>query len=225
MIPRSWQRIVGAEAKTPYFQQLQEFVAEERRRFQVYPPDPLVYNALRLTAYDAVKGVILGQDPYHDEGQAHGLCFSVPPGVKPPPSLVNIFKELKNDVGATYPGHGCLIPWARQGLLLLNTVLTVRAHQPQSHRGHGWERFTDAIIAKLSDRAEPIVFVLWGKPAQVKLPLIDVTRHAVITGAHPSPLSARHGFFGSRPFSTINRHLKAWGEEEINWQLPEKVRM
>ncbi len=128
-------------------------------------------------------------------------------------------------MGATYPGHGCLIPWARQGLLLLNTVLTVRAHQPQSHRGHGWERFTDAIIAKLSDRAEPIVFVLWGKPAQVKLPLIDVTRHAVITGAHPSPLSARHGFFGSRPFSTINRHLKAWGEEEINWQLPEKVRM
>jgi uracil-DNA glycosylase len=225
MLPRSWEGIVGAELKKPYFQELQTFVAEERRRFQVYPPEALVYNALKLTASDAAQVVILGQDPYHDEGQAHGLCFSVPPGIKPPPSLVNIFKELKNDVGATYPGHGCLIPWAKQGILLLNTVLTVRAHKPHSHRGHGWERFTDAIITKLSEHSQPIVFVLWGKPAQVKLSLIDVTRHAVITGAHPSPLSARHGFFGSRPFSTINRHLKAWSKAEINWQLPAKVRM
>jgi uracil-DNA glycosylase len=225
MLPKPWQGVVGDEVEKPYFQELQQFVTEERLNSEVYPPAPLVFNALRLTPFKKVKVVILGQDPYHDAGQAHGLCFSVPPGIKPPPSLVNIFKELLADVGCTYPGHGCLIPWAKQGVLLLNAVLTVRAHQPQSHRARGWERFTDAIIQRLSERAEPVVFVLWGKPAQVKSPLIDLQRHVIITGAHPSPLSAKHGFFGSRPFSTINRQLRAWGQAEINWQLPAKVRM
>jgi uracil-DNA glycosylase len=163
--------------------------------------------------------VILGQDPYHDEGQAHGMAFSVQPGVKPPPSLVNIFKELRSDLDSTSEG-GCLVPWADQGVLLLNTVLTVRAHQPHSHRNQGWEQFTDALITRLNERADPVIFVLWGGPAKKKRLLLKQPRHVILEAAHPSPLSAHQGFFGSRPFSTINRTLASWGKAEIDWRLP-----
>jgi uracil-DNA glycosylase len=219
-VPRAWHPQVAAETEQPYFQQLQAFLDQETSAHTVFPPAPDIFNALRHSPYDAVRVVILGQDPYHDDGQAHGLAFSVQPGVKPPPSLVNIFKELHNDLGCPIPRHGYLVPWADQGVLLLNTVLTVRAHEPASHKGRGWERFTDAIIRALNAREMPIVFVLWGVPAQKKLPLIDTGRHTVIKSAHPSPLSAKTGFFGSKPFSRINAALQAAGQPEIDWCLP-----
>jgi uracil-DNA glycosylase len=219
-VPRSWHPQVAAETDQPYFQQLQAFLDQEMRANTVFPPEPDIFNALRHTPYDAVRVVILGQDPYHDDGQAHGLAFSVRPGIKPPPSLVNIFKELHNDLGCPIPRHGNLVPWADQGVLLLNTVLTVRAHEPASHKGKGWERFTDAIIRALNARETPIVFVLWGAPAQKKLPLIDTERHTVIQSPHPSPLSAKTGFFGSKPFSRINAALQAAGQPEVDWCLP-----
>lgn len=182
-----------------------------------------VYEALELTPYEEVKVVILGQDPYHGVNQAHGLSFSVQPGVKTPPSLVNIYKELKNDLGIEPVSHGNLVTWAKQGVLLLNTVLTVREGQAYSHRGKGWEQLTDAIIEKLNERDKPIVFILWGKPAQEKMKMIDKSRHIIITAPHPSSLSAHRGFFGSKPFSKTNDALLALGETPIDWQLPKTV--
>ncbi len=218
--PATWREALAGEREKPYFTALQAFVAEERRRYTVYPPAPDVYNAMRYTELAAVKVVILGQDPYHEPGQAHGLAFSVLPGVSVPPSLVNILKELRDDLGCRVPNNGCLIPWAEQGVLLLNAVLTVRAHQANSHRGKGWEVFTDTMIRAVSNRSTPVVFVLWGNPARKKAALIDTTRHTIVQSAHPSPLSAANGFFGSRPFSAINRALERAGKEPIDWQLP-----
>jgi uracil-DNA glycosylase len=219
-LPESWQAVVGDELGKPYFAELARFVDGERARQTVFPPEEDVFNALRYTPFDQVTVLLLGQDPYHDEGQAHGLCFSVRPGVKPPPSLANIFTELERDLGCRRPDNGYLVPWAEQGVLLLNAVLTVRAHTANSHKGRGWERFTDQVIRAVSARAAPAVFVLWGAYAQKKIELIDTARHAVVQAAHPSPLSARFGFFGSRPFSRINAQLRATGQREIDWKLP-----
>jgi uracil-DNA glycosylase len=211
--------VLGDELHQPYLRQLTEFLDRERREHTIYPPEPDVFNALKLTPFDAVKVVILGQDPYHDENQAHGLAFSVRPGVTPPPSLRNIFRELQADVGCAKPANGSLEPWARRGVLLLNVVLTVRAHQPHSHRRKGWEQFTDAAIAAVGHKPDPVVFVLWGAPAQKKIPLIDTSRHTIVKAPHPSPLSAKTGFFGSRPFSAVNTALKAAGRPPIDWRL------
>ncbi len=218
-LPSSWRLALGDQLRQPYYHKLDEFLQRERHAHTVYPPEPDVFNALKFTPFDAVKVVILGQDPYHDEGQAHGLAFSVRPDVVPPPSLRNIFKELQADVGCPKPPNGSLEPWAKQGVLLLNTVLTVRAHEPHSHRGKGWERFTDAAITVVGTKSDPVVFVLWGAPAQKKIPLIDTNRHTILKAPHPSPLSARSGFFGSRPFSAVNAALTAAGEEPIDWCL------
>ena len=220
-LPESWQVHLQNELQQPYFQKLSQFVDEERQRATVFPPEPEVFSAFRLTPYENVNVLLLGQDPYHDDNQAHGLCFSVRPGIKPPPSLMNMFKELHDDVGFRIPNNGYLVPWAEQGILMLNAVLTVRAHEPNSHKNHGWERFTDAAIRAVNEKRDPVVFVLWGGYAQKKLSLIDTSRHTIIQSAHPSPLSARSGFFGSRPFSAINRALHAAGKPEINWQLPD----
>jgi uracil-DNA glycosylase len=211
------------ELAEPYFQELQAFLRAERRRYTVYPPAKDVFAAFELTPFDQVRVLLLGQDPYHDKGQAHGLCFSVRHGVKPPPSLANIFKELREDIGCETPDHGCLESWARQGVLMLNTVLTVRAHQAHSHRSKGWETFTDAVIRKVNEKNTPVVFVLWGGPAQKKTRLIDLNRHALIQAAHPSPLSAQRGFFGSKPFSAINRELSKRGQETIDWRVANRT--
>jgi uracil-DNA glycosylase len=218
-LPASWRPILGEQLRQPYYHRLADFLEQERREHVVYPPEGDVFNALKLTSFDAVKVVILGQDPYHNDGQAHGLAFSVRPGVPPPPSLRNIFKELHADIGCPKPPDGSLVPWANQDVLLLNTVLTVRAHEPHSHRGIGWERFTDAAISAVGNKKDPVVFVLWGAPAQKKIPLIDATRHTILKAPHPSPLSAHSGFFGSHPFSTVNAALKANGRDPINWCL------
>ena len=220
-IPPSWQAVLQSQTEQPYYWQLEAFLAEERTTTTVFPPENEVFAALDLTPYSAANVLILGQDPYHDTNQAHGLAFSVRPGIPPPPSLVNMFKELKSDLGTRTPNNGYLVPWAKQGVLLINTVLTVRAHQANSHKGRGWERFTDAVISALNARDEPVIFVLWGANARKKLALIDGTRHTVIESAHPSPLSARNGFFGSRPFSRINTALREHGKPEIDWQLPD----
>ena len=219
-LPSGWKHVLSAELEKPYFQELSEFVDSERAKHKVFPPEDDVFNAFKLTPYDKVKVLILGQDPYHDDGQAHGLCFSVRPGVRPPPSLVNIFKELHNDVGCKIPNNGYLVPWAEQGVMLLNAVLTVQAHKPASHANHGWEKFTDAVIRALNDRADPVVFVLWGGYAQKKGKLIDSEKHRVITGAHPSPLSMKK-FFGTKPFSAVNAALEEFGKKPIDWQLPD----
>jgi uracil-DNA glycosylase len=218
-IPESWTAVLADQLSQPYVKKLADFVAAERETEKIYPPDADVFAALDLTPYDQVKVVILGQDPYHGAGQAHGLSFSVRPGVQPPPSLVNMFKELRDDLGIPVTKQGFLEPWARQGVLLLNAVLTVRESQPNSHKGKGWERLTDAIIEALNRRQEPVIFVLWGAYAQKKAALIDQSRHAVISSAHPSPLSARSGFFGSKPFSKINTILEGWGKTPIDWRL------
>lgn len=220
-LPDDWRVVLQAELEQDYLRQLEAFLTNERESGLVFPPPEDVFNALSLTPYNRVNVVILGQDPYHDQGQAHGLAFSVRSTVKFPPSLRNIFKELASDLGVTPPRHGSLEAWARQGVLLLNTVLTVRAHTPTSHQGKGWERFTDAIIRAISDRPEPVIFVLWGGQAQKKLGLIDQSRHQVLQSAHPSPLSANNGFFGSRPFSRINTALAAAGRPAIDWRLDE----
>ncbi len=212
-----WQDVIGSEFKQPYYQELREFLKEAYRKTRVYPPMGSIYNALHETSYSDTKVVILGQDPYHGAGQAHGLSFSVLPGVAPPPSLVNIFKELVDDIGCASPANGCLTGWAHQGVLLLNTTLTVRAGAPKSHAGKGWETLTDAIIQALSKRAVPVVFILWGAHAQSKLKLIDTTHHHIIKSPHPSPLSAHRGFFGSRPFSTANHFLEEDGLAPIDW--------
>jgi uracil-DNA glycosylase len=221
-IPSSWKRQVGGEVGKEYFRRLEGFVAGERERFEVYPAEGETFRALELTPFREVNVVVLGQDPYPGPKQAHGLCFSVRPGVAVPASLRNIYKELKADVpGFRVPNNGYLAGWAEQGVLMLNTVLTVRAGAIGSHRGKGWETFTDAVIGRVNAKKEPVVFVLWGRDAQSKAASIDEGRHVVIRGAHPSPLSARNGFFGTRPFSAVNKALKEAGKPEIDWQIPD----
>jgi len=217
-IHESWLEVLRDEFEAPYFSALKDFLVEEKKHFRVYPPGPLIFNAFNSTPFDQVKVVILGQDPYHGEGQAHGLCFSVPHGIKPPPSLINIFKELQSDLGIPLPSHGNLQSWAAQGVLLLNATLTVRANKPLSHTGKGWEIFTDNVIRKISEKKEHVVFLLWGKYAQAKETLIDLNRHYVLKAAHPSPYSAS-GFFGCRHFSRTNELLKHHGFQEIDWRL------
>jgi uracil-DNA glycosylase len=217
-----WNPILREELAKPYWQELQRFVAEERASGTVFPPEDEVFAALHLTPYADVKVLILGQDPYHGPGQAHGLCFSVRDGVAPPPSLVNVFKELQADLGFPPPNHGCLDHWARQGVLLLNATLTVRARAAASHQGKGWETFTDAVIRAVNDKPERVVFILWGASARRKKALVDRRRHTVIESAHPSPLSAHNGFFGSRPFSRANEALVAAGREPVDWRIPDR---
>ncbi|WP_016953339.1 uracil-DNA glycosylase [Anabaena sp. PCC 7108] len=218
-LPSSWQSVLSEELHKSYFGKLQNFLTEDRLSYDIYPPEEDVFSAFDLTPYEQVNVLLLGQDPYHNQNQAHGLCFSVKPGIKPPPSLVNIFKELKADLGFDIPNHGYLVQWAKQGMLMLNAVLTVRAHTPNSHKNQGWEIFTDAVISKVNQKKDPVVFVLWGGYAHKKLKLIDTNKHKVIQSAHPSPLSARNGFFGSKPFSTINSTLADWGKPEIDWEV------
>lgn len=214
-----WQELLAPEYEKDYYKRLREFLIEEYRNHVVHPDMGEIFSALTTTAYKDVKVVILGQDPYHGYGQAHGMCFSVKKGVQPPPSLVNIFKELSADLGFGIPKDGFLKPWAKQGVLLLNTVLTVRHGEALSHRGKGWEQFTDRIITLLNEREDPIIFVLWGAQARSKKALITNDRHYIIEAAHPSPLSAYNGFFGSRPFSKINGILREEGKEPIDWNL------
>lgn len=214
-----WAPLLEQEFKKDYYLKLREFLKHEYFTKTIYPDMYDLFNALHYTPYEKVKVVILGQDPYHEPGQAHGLSFSVKPGVPKPPSLQNIFKELQDDLGCTVPEHGCLIEWAQQGVLLLNTVLSVRRGAANSHKGMGWETFTDQVIRVLNKRETPIVFILWGRHAQNKQELITNKRHFIIKSPHPSPLSASRGFFGSRPFSRANRYLESAGEEPINWQL------
>ena len=216
-IEESWKPLLQPEFDKDYFRTLTDFVRQEYRAQTVYPPGRLIFNAFNLCPFSQVKVVIIGQDPYHGPGQAHGLCFSVNDGIPFPPSLVNIFKEIKNDIGTEPPATGNLTRWARQGVLLLNATLTVRAHQAGSHQGHGWEAFTDSVIRLLADRKEHLVFILWGAYAQRKGAFIDRSKHLVLTSAHPSPLSAYNGFFGNRHFSKTNEYLKAHGMTEIVW--------
>lgn len=221
-LPDDWHNALKVELQEPYFQELWSFVAKERSQHTVFPPEKDVFNAFRYTPLEKVKVVLLGQDPYHDDHQAHGLCFSVRPGIKPPPSLRNMYKELKDDLECEIPDHGYLVPWAKQGMLMLNAVLTVRAHEAASHKNRGWERFTDAVIQCVNAKETPVVFVLWGAYAQKKCAAIDTARHIVIQSGHPSPLSAKKGFFGTRPFSKVNEALKAKGLDTIDWQLPNR---
>ena len=220
-LPSCWQAVLGDELEKPYFGKLAEFVAKERGEHEVFPPCDEVFAAFQHTPFRQVRVLLLGQDPYHDNNQAHGLCFSVRKGVKIPPSLRNIYKELRADLGVEPPDHGFLEAWADRGVMLLNTVLTVRAHKANSHRKKGWEVFTNRVIEVLAAREDPLVFVLWGKPAQKKIPLIEAGggRHEILTAAHPSPLSAKSGFFGTRPFSSINAALERFGNQPIDWSL------
>ncbi len=220
-IGNDWDQILEGEFEKEYYQSLRKFLVSEYRSTTVYPDMYDIFNALKYTPYGGVKVVILGQDPYHEPGQAHGLCFSVKKGVPKPPSLVNIFKELEGDLGIRPPSHGCLTDWAKQGILLLNTVLTVRRGQANSHRGKGWEIFTDRIITLLNERSEPMVFILWGANAKAKKVLITNPQHFVITGAHPSPLSANNGFFGGRYFSRTNAYLEEKNLPLIDWEISE----
>lgn len=218
-IGNSWDTVLREEFKKEYYLKLREFLKQEYGQGTVYPDPDNIFNALKLTSYDDAKAVIIGQDPYHEPGQAQGLSFSVPRGMKQPPSLVNIFKEMQADLGIRPPDHGCLEGWAREGVLLLNAVLTVREHQANSHRGKGWENFTDSIIEALNNRQKPLVFILWGNNAKAKEKLITNPQHHIITGAHPSPLSAHNGFWGGRYFSGTNEFLEEQGIEPINWKL------
>jgi uracil-DNA glycosylase len=218
-LPEDWKKELRAALASPSFLALEGFIEKERKSATVFPSEEDLFSAFRLTPYADVKVLLLGQDPYHGPGQAHGLAFSVQPGVTPPPSLVNIFKELESDVKVPRPKDGSLIPWAKQGVLLLNAVLTVRQAQPNSHAGHGWEDFTDAVIRAVSAKQDPVVFLLWGRYAQKKKKLIDAKRHMVLEGTHPSPLSASSGFFGSRPFSKVNEALEAKGRPPVDWTL------
>ncbi|MER2174273.1 MAG: uracil-DNA glycosylase [Carnobacterium sp.] len=222
-VKNDWLPILQEETNTPSYHLLKAFLVKEYQETIVYPEMHHIWQAFEWTPYKEVKVVILGQDPYHGPNQAHGLSFSVLPNVKIPPSLVNIYKELESDLGIVPVNHGYLESWAKQGVLLLNTVLTVRKGQAHSHKGKGWEILTDSVIKKLSDRDQPMVFILWGNPSIKKRVLIDESKHIVLTSAHPSPLSAYRGFFGSKPFSKANEALNKFGEEPINWQLPESV--
>ncbi len=217
-LPAAWRSLEPATA-TASFRSLKAFLAADARTHTIYPPAPEVFRALDLTPLRRVRVLLLGQDPYHGPGQAEGLCFSVRKGVRPPASLRNIFRELEADVGVPPPPHGSLASWAARGVLLLNAVLTVRAGEANSHQGRGWEEFTDAVIRRVAAKRTPVVFALWGAYAQKKIPLIDTTRHAVVTAAHPSPLSARRGFLGSRPFSRIDAALVAGGGKPMDWRI------
>ncbi len=219
LLPTDWKKILSDAITSEKFQTLENFLKAEWQQHTIFPPKEDIFSAFHLTPFDKVKVVILGQDPYHDHNQAHGLSFSVRPGVKIPPSLRNIFKELQSDLGTAPPDNGYLNDWAKQGILMLNTILTVRAHQANSHSKKGWEAFTDAVIEAVSSKPEPVVFVLWGASAQSKQELIDSDKNEIITSVHPSPLSARRGFLGSRPFSKINELLEKNQLEPINWQL------
>jgi uracil-DNA glycosylase len=221
-LPESWARALAPEFAKPYWAKLSQFVAAERAQGPVYPSEDDMFTALRLTPLDEVKVLILGQDPYHGAGQAHGLSFSVRPGVRVPPSLVNIYKELRDDVGFQIPRHGSLEAWARQGVLLLNAVLTVRQGEPNSHAGQGWEMFTDAVIRAVNEQPGRVVFVLWGAYARKKVKLITGAQHTIIESAHPSPLSVAR-FTGSKPFSQVNAALEEAGRGAVDWQLPEKA--
>lgn len=216
----SWLAVLGEEFKQPYMADLRAFLQEEKKTHTIYPPGSLMFHAFERTPYDKVRVVILGQDPYHGPGQAHGLCFSVPDGVPPPPSLVNIFQEIHSDLGLPIPSHGNLTHWAEQGVLLLNAVLSVRARQANSHAGRGWEAFTDRVIEAINEGREGVVFVLWGKYAREKAGRVDRKKHLVLTAAHPSPLSASNGFFGCHHFSKINQYFTERGESPIDWSLP-----
>lgn len=217
-----WDEVLRDQVQADYFQTIIRNLNIEYRKTQCFPPPELVFNALRSTAYRDVRAVILGQDPYHGEGQAHGLCFSVRQGVDVPPSLQNIYKEIRADLGLPIPSHGELTDWTGQGVLLLNTILSVRAHAPMSHAALGWQTFTDAVIARLNEREQPIVFLLWGSPARAKKALITNPRHLILEAPHPSPLSAHRGFFGCKHFSKCNAFLRQNGMREIDWQIHEK---
>jgi uracil-DNA glycosylase len=215
----SWANILQEEFEAPYFQELKQFLKEEKNKYTIYPPGNLIFNAFNNTPFNRVKVVILGQDPYHGPGQAHGLCFSVPDGIAHPPSLQNIFKEIQSDIGIPVSSKSDLTAWARQGVLLINAILTVRANEPASHQNKGWEKFTDAVIRNLSDKRKNLIFLLWGNYAQAKEALIDSNRHYILKAAHPSPLSANRGFFGCRHFSKTNEILAELGLNGIDWSL------
>jgi uracil-DNA glycosylase len=214
-----WKKKLEGEFTKPYFRNLQAFLEIEKDEYVLFPPENMIFNAFNLTPFESVNVVILGQDPYHGTGQAHGLAFSVPSGVKPPPSLRNIFKELVDDVGCDFPKNGDLTSWATQGVLLLNTLLSVRSGEPLSHKNCGWENFTDEVIRTISAQREHVVFILWGAPAGQKVSLIDQTKHLILKASHPSPLSSYRGFFGSKPFSQTNDYLMGYGIIPINWKL------
>jgi len=218
-IEKFWKEVLQNEFRASYFADLKAFLQEEKKQFRIYPPGPKIFNAFNLTPFEQVKVVILGQDPYHGPGQAHGLCFSVPDGIPKPPSLINIFQELNNDLKIPPHPSGNLEKWARQGVFLLNAILTVRESQPTSHQNKGWENFTNAAIKSLSDLRENLVFLLWGNYAIAKKNLIDPDKHLILTTVHPSPLSASRGFFGCRHFSKTNEYLISNGKEPVNWQL------
>ncbi|MDG1483060.1 MAG: uracil-DNA glycosylase [Myxococcota bacterium] len=220
MLPESWQAVLAEEFDKPYMTALQSFLEAEYASQTIYPPLPEIFTAFQKSTYEGVRVLVFGQDPYHGPGEAHGLSFSVKPGIRVPPSLRNMYKELGTDLSCTKPNNGYLLPWAEQGVMMLNAVLTVRHKSPNSHQKQGWETFTDAVIKTISARDEPVVFILWGGKAKKKLKLVDAERHHVITSAHPSPLSARHGFFGSKPFSRVNTQLGEWGKAPIDWQIP-----
>jgi len=219
-VHNDWAELLHDEVRQPYFKKLWSWLRIEYKQTIIYPPFELIFAAFHTTSYQQTKVVIVGQDPYHGLEQAHGLSFSVQPGVKIPPSLKNMYKECVTDVGIKTPNHGYLLSWAKQGVFMLNTVLTVAQGQAASHRGKGWEKFTDRVIQLLNERERPVIFVLWGSHAQAKQAMIHTAKHYVIQAPHPSPLSAHRGFFGSRPYSKINAKLKEWGEAEIDWQLP-----
>lgn len=217
-LAKNWHDKLKEEIRKPYIAELKSFLANEEG--EVYPPEPLIFHAFGVTPYEDVKVVIMGQDPYHGPGQAHGMSFSVPCGIPVPPSLKNIYKEIEADLGIPPPTTGCLTSWAKQGVLLLNATLTVRARSPKSHYGRGWEQFTDAVVAKLAEREDPIVFLLWGRSAMEKCDhILQGTHHAVLTAPHPSPYSAHSGFFGCRHFSKANRFLETWGKSPIDWRI------
>ena len=218
-IEGSWKEILKDEFSSQYFTELKEFLIEEKKKFNIYPPGKLIFNAFNRTAFEEVRVVILGQDPYHGKGQAHGLCFSVPEGISQPPSLLNIFKELKSDLGIPIANHGNLEKWTSQGILLINATLTVRANQAGSHQNKGWEKFSDVVIQKISEKRAGIIFLLWGKYAQEKELLIDKNKHYVLKAAHPSPFSADNGFFGCKHFSKTNDILSRHGLEKIDWRI------
>ena len=214
-----WDDVMAGEFDKPYYTELRQFLKKEYFTAEVYPHMNNIFNAMKRTPYSSVKAVIIGQDPYHEPGQAHGLCFSVKPDVEIPPSLVNIYQELHDDLGCYIPNNGYLVKWAKQGVLMMNTVLTGRAHVPNSHRGKGWEEFTDAAISALNRQDRPIVFILWGRPAQMKKSMLNNPHHLILEAPHPSPLSAYRGFFGSKPFSKTNVFLMEHGEKPIDWQI------
>lgn len=218
-ISNDWLEAIGSEFKKLYYKELYQYVRDEYSKYVIYPPADDIFNAFHFTPLSEVKVVIIGQDPYHNINQAHGLCFSVKPEVEIPPSLVNIYKELENDIGCPVPNNGFLKKWADQGVLMLNTVLTVRAHQAASHQGKGWEKFTDAVIAAVNEQERPIVFILWGRPAQMKKKMLTNKKHLILEAPHPSPLSAYRGFFGSKPFSKTNLYLQENGLSPIDWKI------